>query len=534
MLSLQAQQRLASVDAVFFGIYGDVTQLAQQRGVCRQTLYREAHDLARRADGSEHQRQRQQLLDRIQQLQHQADALRQQLDQAVALDADTLAHFAAVAQAEGVSLPQTRRLLAVLRPVRLPSVAQLGRWTQQAARRAAAVLEVLDPISHERIRQAALDELFVGRQPILMAVALESLVWAVGQVSPTRDGAAWAAQLRRLPSLEGVTRDAGTGLDKGIAVRQAERKAQQQKPLEDQDDHFHLLREGTRSLRRWQGRVTRALKAADKADKARAKVARHGQNEAATARKAGQAWRRAEAAFADWSAAVAAWDRIRHEALPLFTPLGQRNTRAQAEAVLATTLPLLSGPAWAKVRRLLKRPGFFTFLDRVEKALGSLAVPSGLVKAAVQVEGSRRRPEARQGDGASASACRGVLMVATVTLSLAQEAGEQALAAVREVLSRAWRASSVVEGLNSVVRMHQGRHRRVTQGLLDLKRLYWNCRSFRTGRRKKQSPYGLLGMPLPTPDWWALLQMSPEELRQRLRIPPKEPEQQLSPQQLVI
>jgi hypothetical protein len=45
-----------------------------------------------------------------------------------------------------------------------------------------------------------------------------------------------------------------------------------------------------------------------------------------------------------------------------------------------------------------------------------------------------------------------------------------------------------VEGLNSVLRMQQGRHPKMSQGLLDLKRLYWNLRKFRTGRRKKTSP----------------------------------------------
>ena len=43
-----------------------------------------------------------------------------------------------------------------------------------------------------------------------------------------------------------------------------------------------------------------------------------------------------------------------------------------------------------------------------------------------------------------------------------------------------WRASSLVEGINSVLRMQQARHRRLTPGLLDLKRLYWNCHRFRT------------------------------------------------------
>ena len=40
---------------------------------------------------------------------------------------------------------------------------------------------------------------------------------------------------------------------------------------------------------------------------------------------------------------------------------------------------------------------------------------------------------------------------------------------VDERLRQAVRASSAVEGVNSVVRMHQGRHRHVSQSMLDLK-----------------------------------------------------------------
>jgi hypothetical protein len=433
-----------------------------------------------------------------------------------------------VAQAEGVSLPLARRLLSTLLKEDTPSVAQLGRFAQGAARRATALLDVLDPLCRPHVRHAALDELFAGRRPILMAVELDSLAWAAGRLSPARDGAAWAEQLRQLPALELVTRDAGTGLDKGIAQVNAERQAREQRPMDDQDDHFHLLREATRAERRLQGQASRALAAAEKADKQRAKLARQGRKQTGVATAAARAWRQAEAAFDRWSKACQAWERVRREALPLFTPDGERNTRARAEAVLAEVLLSLSGSEWAKVRRLLGRPGFFTFLDRVEGELASLPVPAALVRAAVQVEGGRRCPEASAGAGPSAAARRGVLLVAAVTLGLAGEAGSQAQALVRGVLRCAWRASSAVEGLNSVVRMHQGRHRRLTQALLDLKRLYWNCRAFRTGKRKGQTPYGRLGLSLPTRDWWQLLKLPPAELRQWLNSPPGEQQQQLS------
>ena len=93
---------------------------------------------------------------------------------------------------------------------------------------------------------------------------------------------------------------------------------------------------------------------------------------------------------------------------------------------------------------------------------------------------------------------------------------QQASAHVEAILERVVRASSAVECVNSVVRMHQGRHRHVSQGLLDLKRLYWNCRVFREGKRKGKSPYELLGLHLPSSNWWQLLQMTPEELAQKL------------------
>jgi hypothetical protein len=87
---------------------------------------------------------------------------------------------------------------------------------------------------------------------------------------------------------------------------------------------------------------------------------------------------------------------------------------------------------------------------------------------------------------------------------------------VDALLRDAVRASSAVACVNSVVRMHQGRHRPVSQGLLDLKRLYWHCRVFREGKRKGKSPYALLGLHVPSSNWWQLLQMAPEELEQKL------------------
>ena len=83
---------------------------------------------------------------------------------------------------------------------------------------------------------------------------------------------------------------------------------------------------------------------------------------------------------------------------------------------------------------------------------------------------------------------------------------------IRLSARRAADASSAVECVNSVVRMHQARHRNLSQELLDLKRLYFNCRAFLEGKRKKHCPYELLGLKLPSYDPWVSLQMDPAEL----------------------
>ena len=104
-----------------------------------------------------------------------------------------------------------------------------------------------------------------------------------------------------------------------------------------------------------------------------------------------------------------------------------------------------------------------------------------------------------------------------VVLSKAGDEGLQAVAAVKDIFRRAYRASSLVECINSVLRMHQAGHRRMTQELLDLKRLYRNCHTFGAGRRHKTTPYERLGVPWPPGlHWWQVLKLTPEQLRDKL------------------
>ena len=199
--------RIASAYAVHFGRYGDVQRLARQRGVCRQWLYREAAWVQDTLAGTPARRDR--LRQRVRALQARVAHLERRLAQAVVLDRDKQAEFAAVGQAVGVSLPDVRTLLDVLRPGRAPSVATLGRWTQAAGVRAGPLLAVLDEWTRGRVVQAVPDEMYV-RQPVLMVVEPESLCWVSGRLTESLSGEAWAQEWGRLPQLEQVTRDAGS------------------------------------------------------------------------------------------------------------------------------------------------------------------------------------------------------------------------------------------------------------------------------------------------------------------------------------
>src|SRR5689334_18368365 len=206
-----------------------------------------------------------------------------------------------------------------------------------------------------------------------MIVEPESLCWMTGRMAQVRDGVTWAEEFARFPALKAVVRDDGSGLGKGIKLDRARRRAAGLPDLDDSLDVFHTLREGGRALRKSRGAASRALERADAAQKAFDHRARQGQSRQGHGAPLNRLWRQAERTWDQAAAAEAAWKRAR-SAFELFTPEGRLNDRAQAEAIVAATLPHLGGAAWAKVRRLLLRRESFTFLDQVQQRLAELGL----------------------------------------------------------------------------------------------------------------------------------------------------------------
>jgi hypothetical protein len=507
-------RKIGSAFFVVLGRYGQVSDFAREHGISRQLVYREARRVCDTLDPAQARADIERLQNDNADLRDEVAHLKKRLAVAVILDEDKQVELAGVGQACGVTLSQCLTILEALIPGQAMKRATLGRRTQALGQNAGKLLEVLDEFAQKRVRDIAADEIYV-RDPVLMVVEQESLCWVAGRLSEEVTGEAWSKEFERLPNLEQVARDGGTALAKGVELINTQRQAQdaepKQAPLVDQGDHFHALREGGVGLRRFQRRASAALAKAENAQKALEACARAGQKQTGPAVRACHAWRQAEAAMDAWVAIEKTWQRAK-DALRLITPDGELNTRAKAEAVLAEVLPLLPEHDFAKAKRNLQKSEMLNYLDRVQDQLEKLPMPEEVKQIAVRQELLRRQPKLLQ-----TSTMRGVMLMCAVALSKSGEVGQQTTQAVQEIFRRAYCASSLVECINSVLRMQQAQHRQMTQGLLDLKRLYWNCHRFRSGRRRNTTPYERLGVPWPDGLKWSdVLKLTPEQLRNKL------------------
>jgi hypothetical protein len=300
---------------------------------------------------------------------------------------------------------------------------------------------------------------------------------------------------------------------KGIAAAGAQRAAARRDdpsapPLEHGLEVFPTALEAHRVLARHWRRAEAAWEKAEGADAELAGAKRQGIDARGPAHAARAAWGRAIAALEEAERLEAAWGRAA-AALELFDADGRLNDRIRSEAEIAAALKDLTGPEWSKVRNFLTDPRSLAFRDRMPRRL----------------EVAESRAEWREAmawrwwlrPGRVGPADRRTELLRGVARGRAWDAEERtSYERVAAVLSDTHRASSAVECLNSVLRMQPTRHRRMTQPMLDLKRLYCNCRPFRSGPRKDACPYRALGLELPTYDFWELLHTDPARLTQRL------------------
>jgi hypothetical protein len=517
VFTLPPRAWIGNAAAALCGRRGDITRQAHHVGCSRQTVYDHATKVQQAlADAHAPGPSREQLLRDVLHLRQENRQLWQALEHSFGCPQLKRHQFAVAAAAMGLSLQQTLTLLAILLPAGLlPSRATLGRWVRHGARRAGRLLRLLDRACRGLVVTLCLDEIFFHRKPVLMAVEPHSLTWVLAERASDRSGPTWARALAAWPRVADVAADGGRGLELGLELAAARRQEEAARactravPLRVRLDVFHTQREGERALRLAWRHAEGLWQEAEKVDRAKARYDRGGGGGRHFKKNvAGKAWDRATGAFEAAQRQEAAWQRA-VAALAVFRPGGGLNDRAGAAAELRAAAAGLPGPRWAKARRMLLDERSLTFLDQLHADL-AVAEPCPQRRQALVALWRWR------GNHAPAGAVAPLRVLEAVVIGQLGPGWEEAYRRVGEILRRVVRASSAVEGINSVVRMHQSRHRKLTQELLDLKRLYWNCRPFVAGKRRKRCPYEHLGLRLPTYDAWTLLQMSPEELEQQL------------------
>jgi hypothetical protein len=508
MLKIPFVTWIANAAAALTGTYGDVTLQAEAADCSRQTIYDHAHKVQAAVVGAyDGGPTRPDLIAENRRLARENAQLWDWLDQAIESPASKQHEFVVTAAAMGLSLNQALVLLALIVGMRAcPGRPTLHRRIKLAGVAAGRVLKLLDARCRALVLVGCLDEIFSHGHPVLAGVEPASTAWFLGHKADDRSGATWAHALSDRDGLAFVTADAGKGLQAGIAAVPRKRQEDGKPSLENGLDVFHTTYEARRVLRRSWNRAGRLWEQAEVAGRRVELSRRQGRDTRGLASVVSRAWKQAEAAVAEYERSEAGW-KIAHGALAVFGPEGRLNDRARASQQIALALPPLPGPEWSKVRSLLQAEGALTFLDRLHRQWGGAVAEGSLRAELVRLWWLRRRRPRVNVTGPVAGAGHVAHPVQEVVCREMDPDWREPYGAVSRVLRGTVRASSAVECMNSVLRMHQARHRTVSQGLPDLKRLYWNCREFREGKRRRHCPYELLGLKLPGYRFWDLLGM---------------------------
>jgi hypothetical protein len=340
MVSVAIDVWIGNAAAVLSGCWGAVTRRAQQTGYSRTAIYKHAQRveqavISEQAGGISYEALRAENA----RLRAENEALWEAWVTAEPLPESKQQEFAATGSAMGLSLGQIIVLLAIILPKgSTPSRATLGRWVTQASRQAGGLLAVLDQCCQRLVLVLCLDEIFLHRVPILMAVEPHSMTWVAGQRGPDRSGESWYRVVANWPCVTRVITDAGKGLERGVKLARAARHTVAEghedasvAPLQMGLDVFHTQRELQRVVHsKWQ-RAERQLDTATAADRKVAQSKQRGRDARGVAQQSRAAWRKAEQYF---DAAVQTEGVIQRVemALAIFRPDGELNDRQWAQS----------------------------------------------------------------------------------------------------------------------------------------------------------------------------------------------------------
>lgn len=346
----------------------------------------------------------------------------------------------------------------------------------------------------------AADEIFLGSEPLLLAVGPLSLLISGLRLAKGRGAEDWKPVFAGARELRVCSADEAKGL----------RKGRQEAKVALQSDMRHLLTKG------WT-----FLAALERAYEPKAKAVAAAEREVERARFCGGKSRGISAKRQLWNARVQA-ERALAEYCRLGDLMGEvagafeyttkdgrlataAGARARVAAALAAMRQTPEGQRLAKKLRGLENPWAFAYLDAVEEGLADLSPEPGGPERTVWLGGLV----------AETVAWRRTDKIPVEWLAKASNGSraDEAELKVIAVFDEGIRSSSYVECVNSRVRLVQVARKRMSEDFICLLAVHHNMKRFGRGSvRKGWTPAQLAGIQLPTDDWLELLKNMAKEL----------------------
>ena len=349
-------------------------------------------------------------------------------------------------------------------------------------------------VSLEKIKTAALDELFSQGKPVLAGIDLDSKYLFLLEHRTTRSGEEWEAALNAHKKhglmLEKVVKDAGTGLAAGVT--KAFPDAQQR------DDSFHAIYEMGKVQQRLEKTAWGAMIRQEKAEKKFDRACREGLNR----RSLAQHLRSANSHFDKVVDLHDSFESLMKEAAEEMSFIGfdslipRRGAEQEAKIIdIADRMAALGGKKITSVATYLKNraPGLASYMDDLADKLSILADKHGATVVGLCCQFWRCNQDLSRANRWNKS--KHVQAANNIMVRIIHIAGKRASEITNEVLAiieRRHRASSAIEGFNARLRPYLYVHKRVSQGFLDLFAAWRNLRTRPMGKHRGTSAYELI------------------------------------------
>jgi len=374
---------------------------------------------------------------------------------------------------------------------------------QRAGEAALAIMQKTE--LREAVHEAALDELFRHRQPILCVIDPQTLLATVPKAAEDRKGETWQAVIEQYPNLEFVVSDQASGLRKGVNSCGRE--------IAHQYDVFHFKREIKRWLRSQESRCYEQMEKAEQArrlsEDPRLGAGAHIQA-VVEYRQAAAALDRRLLAF-DWvelivdylDGAMTAYDARRHRI----------RTTAVGEAMINEVVELLREVKEINTKPLISmiegaRVGLLTFLTVLEERLARIETRwrhvTGCRRTAFNAIACAWHYRGRAHLSQKAQRAYLTALCGLEYWSRRIENFAEVQRQVYEALDLVVRASSAVECFNSLLRPYVSVKKHLSQGFLALIALYHDTRPLK--QRGNRTPLELAGIDLGDDDWVRLIE----------------------------